>query len=302
MPSARFSSVNRDHHLMPYLATFIGVGLFSLMDALMKSASIAVGAYSALMLRSLIGIAIIGPIWWFGGGKWPAGPVLRIHIRRGFVGAAMAFTFFFALVRLPLAEAIAISFIAPLLALYLAAILLGEKIERKAIIAAILGLIGVAIIAGSRIDQTEMSRDALLGLGAITLSALLYAYNLVLQREQALVARPREVAAFQNAIVSLILLVAAPFALVWPDNSRVWIDISGGAVLAVAAVIVLSWAYSRAQAQALVPIEYSGLLWAAWFGWLFFAEPVTVPTIAGAGLIVIGCWIATRKRTIQTAL
>ena len=51
-----------------------------------------------------------------------------------------------------------------------------------------------------------------------------------------------------------------------------------------------------------MPIEYTGFLWASLFGWLFFAEPIRPLTVAGAVLIVIGCWIATRRRTEQTAL
>ena len=55
-------------------------------------------------------------------------------------------------------------------------------------------------------------------------------------------------------------------------------------------------------AQALVPLEYSGFLWAALFGWLFFAEGLELPVLAGAVLIVAGCWIAApRKRPEQTA-
>ncbi|MEL6876966.1 MAG: DMT family transporter, partial [Pseudomonadota bacterium] len=53
------------------------------------------------------------------------------------------------------------------------------------------------------------------------------------------------------------------------------------------------------EAQALVPTEYSAFLWAGLFGWLFFQEVVTIPTIAGTVLIVAGCWIATRKRSNQ---
>ena len=44
----------------------------------------------------------------------------------------------------------------------------------------------------------------------------------------------------------------------------------------------------------LVPTEYSGFVWASIFGWLFFREAVTLPTLAGTALIVGGCWLATR--------
>lgn len=291
-----------DHRLLPFLVTMAGIALFSAMDAAVKSAALVVGAYSAYLLRCLVGFAVIAPFWWWRRRQWPARAVLKIHLVRGVVVAFMGWTFFFALVRLPLAEAIAISFIAPLVALYLAAVFLGEQIQPRAIIAALLGLAGVMVIVGGRIGRERMTDDAMLGLAAILGSALLYAWNLVLQRQQALVASPTEVSTFQNGVVALVLLTGAPLLLVIPETQRVWIGILAGALLAVGAALCLAWAYARAEAQSLVPIEYTGFLWAALFGWLLFAEPLSATTVAGAFLIVIGCWIATRKPPEQSAV
>lgn len=288
-------------HLRPLLATMAGIALFSAMDAVMKSASIAIGAYSAYLLRCLVGFAVIAPFWWWRVGRMPGKAAMRVHVIRGVVVAFMGWTFFASLVRLPLAEAIAISFVAPLIALYLAAWLLGEQIERRAIIAALLGLAGVVVIVGGRLGRETMTDEAVTGLVLIGISALLYAWNLVLQRQQALVAGPAEVSTFQNGIVSLVLLVGAPFLLVWPD-ARAWLEIGAGALLAVGAALFLAWAYARAEAQRLVPIEYTGFLWASFFGWLYFGERVGTTTVAGAVLIVIGCWIATRRRPEQSAV
>ncbi|WP_379554054.1 DMT family transporter [Qipengyuania sp. DGS5-3] len=292
-----------NHSLRPIFATIIGIAFFSAMDAVMKSASLALGAYSAFFLRCLIGAIIIGPVWWWRVRKWPERAALKVHLTRGIVVAFMGWTFFFALVRLPLAEAIALSFIAPLIALYLAAILLGEAIQPKAIVGALLSLAGVAVIVSGRLSQTEMSANAIIGLAALLLSAVLYAWNLILQRQQALLASPAEVSAFQNSIVSLTLLGFAPFLLVLPSGSAQcteWLTLIAGALFAIAAALFLSWAYARAEAQALVPIEYTGFLWAALFGWIFFSENISITTVSGAVLIVIGCWIAVRKDKMQS--
>lgn len=290
MPDAATST----RPIIPVLTTIAGIAVFSLMDAFMKSASMAAGAYSALLVRSVIGVMLVGPAWWISSRKWPQPAVIRLHLRRGVVIAGMALTFFFALVRLPLAEAIAMSFIAPLIALFLAAFLLGEKIQPRAIIAALLGLGGVIIIVGGRVGRERMTDDAMIGLAALFISAVLYAWNLVLQREQALVARPAEVATFQNGIVGLALLGPAPFLFSVPPQG-VWGDLVAAAVLGVAASMILSWSYARAETQRLVPVEYTGFLWAVLFGWIFFREPVSPATIAGAVLIVFGCWIGTRS-------
>lgn len=282
-------------------AALAGVALYSLMDALMKGASLAVGAYSALFVRSAIGMAIAVPLWLALRRQRPTRGAVRLHLVRGIVGSAMAFTFFWGIARLPLAEAIALSFVAPLVALYLAAVLLGERIERRAVVASLLGLVGVAMIASSRLGSGTSHPEAHLGIIAILSSSMLYAWNLVLQRQQALVARPAEVAAFQNTVVTAVLALFAPWFLVMPAGEPLS-AIAIAALIAVAGAMVLSWAYARAEAQVLVPLEYSGFLWAALFGWLFFREAVTVPTLVGAVLIVAACWLAApRKRPEQTA-
>lgn len=300
-PALRPRDMNRHITILPVIATIIGIGFFSAMDAAMKSASIAVGAYSAYFLRCVVGFSIISPIWLLQRHNWPTREVLRIHLTRGVVVAFMGWSFFFSLIHLPLAEAIALSFIAPLIALYLAAILLKEEIQPKAVYAALLGLAGVIAIIGGKIGNEEMSDEAAIGTAALLFSAVLYAWNLILQRQQALVASPVEVSTFQNGIVALVLLAGTPFLLVIPQEGQ-WLDIVVGAILGVAAAICLSWAYARAEAQVLVPIEYTGFLWAVLFGWLFFQEEVTIATLAGTSLIVIGCWIAARKRPEQSAL
>lgn len=283
----------RNPLLLPIIATIIGIGFFSAMDGVMKSASISIGAYSAFFLRAVIGAAMVGPIWIALRGRWPKRHVMRVHVVRGIVSAFMGVSFFYALVRLPLAEAIALSFIAPLIALYLAAVMLGETVGRKAIAAAVLGLVGVLTIIGGKLGRETLDSDAILGLVSLLLSAVLYAWNLILQRQQALLADPVEVSLFQNAIVAGVLLAGTPFLLEMPSEP-VWVELTIGAVLAVLAVQFLSWAYARAEAQVLVSIEYTAFLWAVLFGWIYFREEVTAPTIAGTVLIVIGCVIAAR--------
>lgn len=281
------------HPALPFLAAAAGIALFSLMDGLMKNASIAVGAYSAMLVRSVFGVVLMLPLWRFTGGRWPAAAALRLHALRGAISAAMATTFFWGLVRLPLAEAIALSFIAPLIALYLAAVMLGEQIERRAILASLLGFAGVLVIAAARLNGAGFSPDAAWGIAAVLFSAVLYAVNLILQRKQAQLASPQEVALFQMGWSGLFLALAAPWLLILPGTDTT-LEIAGSAALAAVSLMLLSWAYGRAEAQALLPIEYTAFIWAALLGWWMFDEPVTVATLGGVALIVLGCWIAAR--------
>ncbi|CAN5236357.1 DMT family transporter [soil metagenome] len=267
-----------------------GVAFFSVMDAVMKGLSLAIGVYNALLWRALAGtiIGIVGMAVLRN--PWPTGSVLRIHLLRGAVVAMMALFFFYALTKLPLAEAIALSFIAPLIALYLAALLLKERIGRNAIWASVLGLIGVGIIVSGRLRGAYYP-DALLGAAAVLFSAILFAWNLIIQKQQADVASPVEVAFFQHLVMLGIFAVFAPFFAVIPALAHVPM-IVGAAAIAFTSLMCLSWAYARAEAQSLIPVEYSAFIWAAIMGWLFFSERLTVTTIAGTVLIVAGCLIA----------
>jgi S-adenosylmethionine uptake transporter len=59
--------------------------------------------------------------------------------------------------------------------------------------------------------------------------------------------------------------------------------------------VALAWAYARAEAQVLAPVEYTAFVWSALFGWLVFAERVSPWTIGGALLIIAGCLVAVRR-------
>lgn len=281
------------------VAVTVGIALFSLMDAAIKGAAMIVGVYTALLLRNALGSLMIAPVWLAGARRWPSRRVLGLHALRSVVNAGMALLFFIALVRLPMAEAMALSFIAPLIALYLAAVLLGETIRRQAIAASLLGLAGVAVIVADRLGDGSATQDALIGVIAVLASAVLYAMNLVLQRKLALLAGPIEIALFQNIIVFALLALFAPWFAVAPSFAAL-VGGSLGALLGTSALALLAWGYARAEAQVLVPIEYSAFLWAALVGWIWFAEPLGAATLAGTVLIVLGCWIGTRGKGAQT--
>lgn len=273
-----------------------GIGFFSLMDAAMKDLSIALGAYNAVLWRNMAGAVFAGVLYVAQRQPWPTHAVIRLHAWRSAIVAVMAISFFWAIARLPLAEAIGLSFIAPVIALYLAAILLKEKIGREAIIASMAGLAGVAVILFGRFSGSY-SDDAVWGVAAVLFSAVVFAYNLILARQQAQVAGPTEIAFFQSVLTAALLALAAPWLLAPLPLAKMPM-LLGAALLAIISLLLLSWAYARAEAQILIPVEYTGFVWAAIFGLVFFAEPVTVWTVAGTALIVAGSLVAARVKPL----
>ena len=278
--------------LLAFLAGCLGIALYSLMDAVMKGLALAMGAYTTMVWRSAVGAGLSGAVWMVGKRQMPPWPSLRLHILRGVVMAVMALLFFHSITLLPLAEAIALSFIAPLIALYLAAVLLKERVGRAAIAASVLGILGVAVIVFGRVhsDAANGTRSWE-GVTAVLASAVLYAYNLVLARKQAQIAPPAEVAFFQNLVVCAVLLPAVPW-LLKTDVVVDWPMVVLAAALSVCSLFIMTWAYARAEAQVLIPDEYTAFVWAAICGWVFFNEVLTVPVLAGTALIVTGCLIS----------
>jgi S-adenosylmethionine uptake transporter len=278
---------------LPFAVAVAGIALFSVMDAVMKHLALAIGAYNAIFWRNLAG-AIFGGLAFLGaGGRWPARRVMRIHLIRGAISSVMAILFFWGLARVPLAQGVALAFVAPLIALYLAAIILKEQISRRAVFASLFGFAGVLVILAAQ-AQAELGPEALQGSLAILGSAVFYAYTIILMRQQAQVAKPLEIAFFQSAIVTLCFLFAAPLLAALPPVEELG-AVFGGAVLAFGSLMLLSWAYARAEAQYLAPVEYTAFIWAVLLGFLVFAEPVRPLTIAGAAMIVAACLFAARR-------
>ncbi|OYU02215.1 MAG: EamA family transporter [Sphingomonadaceae bacterium PASS1] len=281
---------------IPFMVAAAGVGTFSLMDAAMKDLALSIGAYNAVMWRNSVGALLMGVLFVATRQKWPPVYLLKIHLWRSIVVAVMAVSFFWSLTKLPLAEAIGLSFIAPVIALYLAAVMLKETIGKEAIWASLAGLGGVAIIMAGRLSG-HYTMDHVWGAAAILFSAVVFAYNLILARQQAQVSGPIEIAFFQNLFVALTLGLVAPWFL-QPIGMSDAPMVGSSAALAVISLLLLSWAYARAEAQILIPVEYTAFVWAAFFGWLFFAEPVTLPVLLGTALIVGGSLIVARAKPV----
>ena len=272
----------------------LGIALFAGMDAVVKGLVLAIGTLATMFWRNLVGIGMSGLLYLPRRKAWPSKSTMRIHLARGVLSAGMGFLFFWGIGRVPLAQAVALAFISPLLALYLASLLLHETIGRKTIGASLIAFAGVIVIFIGQ-ARAELGREALIGSLAILISAGLYALNIIIMRRQALVAQPLEITFFQSLIVTVVLAAVIPFAGIEVPPAEQWPMLLFAATLAITSMLLLSWAYARAEASYLAATEYTAFLWAMLFGWMFFNERVSLFTLAGAGLIVAGCILAARR-------
>ena len=261
----------------------------------MKHLVLAIGILAVSIWRAVANLGISAAIYLPRRSSWPTRKTLRIHVARGVVVTIMAFLFFWGIGRVHLAQAIALTFIAPLIALLLAWAFLDEKIGKASIAGSVLAFGGVILIV---IGEAEGSLgwDALLGTAAILGSALTYAVNIVLMRHQAMAARPLEINFFQSLTI-MSLWIAALTIVGLPDfPSLQWPWVLLASILSTAGTLLFAWAYARGEASYLAVTEYSGFLWASVLGWEFFSEKVGGYTLAGATLIVGGCLLASRRK------
>lgn len=288
-------NVSPDTPLVPTLVCSLGIGLLCIMDASMKLLTLGVGVYSAVLWRSMLSTLTAGAIWSAGDRRLPEPRILGLHILRAIIIGCILVSFFWGLARLPLAEGIALSFVAPLIALFLAAFLLGEKIRPQAIWASLAGLAGVGIVLVGQAGHGNYDPGALLGSAAVLASTFFYALNLILGRKQALVAKPVEIIFFQNLTLTVLFGLAAPW-LGRAIPQDLWPALGAAVLLSLTGQALMVWAYSKAEAQYLIPTEYTAFIWSIVIGWLWFNEPVTKTTLLGGTLIIAGCVVAMRSR------
>jgi S-adenosylmethionine uptake transporter len=276
------------------LLVVLAEGLLTLMDALIKGLSPRYNTLEIAFLRYVFGLAgaILYAAWQRPG--WPTRDAALYNGLRALVIVVSATSFFFALGRLPLADAIALSFISPALTALLGALLLKERIDWRIATGLVTGFLGMLLIVGGKLGSGGVGPEVLAGVAAVLLSTIGYSLNLIMLRHRATRDPLAQIILFQN--LGPALLLAFPAVWVWTTPSIA--DLIRFAILGsvgVAAHTILAHAFARVEAARLAPLQYATLVWAALFGFLFFAELPGPATIAGALLIVLGTLVTQRR-------
>jgi S-adenosylmethionine uptake transporter len=269
-------------------------GLLTLMDALIKLLTPRYATLEITFLRYAFGLigALVYAAWSRPG--WPTREAALHNGLRACLIAVIATSFFFALGRLPLADAIALSFISPVLTALMGALLLGERLDWRIAGALAAGFAGMVLIVGGGVGAAGYDTDALIGAGAVLVAAVGYALNIIMLRHRATRDPLGQIVLIQNLGPALIL--AIPGLMVWttPTPQDLALFALIGAI-GVTAHTMLAHAFARVEAARLAPVQYVTLVWGVLFGFVFFAEVPAIITCLGAVLIVLGT-LVTRRR------
>jgi S-adenosylmethionine uptake transporter len=215
----------------------------------------------------------------------------RLQIFRGVVAAGSVSCFIFAVKFVPLADAVAVSFVAPFFVTILGVLVLGERVGARRWAAIAVGFCATLVIIRPGLGVFQ---PAIL---LVVLAAGLFAVRLVISRLIAAGDRTATTVAY-TALVSLtVMSVPLPFVWFWPETWwQVGLLVSVAGFAALAETLVIK-SMELAQAVILAPLHYTILIWSTFYGWLFFAELPDLWTWVGVAIIVAtGIYMLHRER------
>jgi drug/metabolite transporter (DMT)-like permease len=276
----------------PLLAAALAAAAFISMDATVKSLAPRYGAVQLTFFRFASGLLFAVLIWAWWRSPLPTRDLWRLHLARSGLLLVTLVCYFYSLTVLPLAQAVAISYTAPIFISLLAMGVLHERPSRWIWLALAFGLAGTGVALWPELQRSASPQ--LLGLAAAAFSAVAFSGVMVLARMQAQRDSLGTILLIQNLLPTLAL--ALPAALLWRElhlDDLPVILLAGG--LATVGLLAITWAFKHLEASKAAPLEYTGLVWAGLLGYYLFGEVPTVYTLASATLIVLGCLLLLRR-------
>ena len=253
--------------------------------------------YSPLQIvfgRNLLALPIVvALVLWLRGARGLRTRHAGLHAARGVLMVASAYAFFRGIAVLPLAEATSLIFAAPIFITALSVPLLGERVGWRRWTAVLVGFVGVLIVV--RPGAAAFHPASLWVLAAAVQYALL-------------MISARWIGADEDAWTLMVWVVifqllysglTAPLVWVPPDPWHL-LPVLGMAVFGTLGMTLISQAFRLGAAAVVAPFEYTALIWASLFGWLFWGEVPASSVYAGAAVIVAsGIYIVLRETRVR---
>jgi drug/metabolite transporter (DMT)-like permease len=272
-----------------------GMILFCCMDAVVKGLgqqqmsvfSIAFVRYAGAAIWLALYIAVTRE-------SWPNPANWRRHLMRGVLMIMTATFFFYGVTHLPLAIVAALALSAPVYVSIFGIVFLKEKPTLMLGAAVALGIAGSLVIVfggGEPIEVTGASD--ILAWGAALLAPVTYAAAIVLLKHHADTEGAVPIAFATSAIAGILALPLAATSITLPPVEAWWQVVLVG-MLGAAAFALLATGLKKIPASVFAIVDYTSVLWAALFGYVFFAEVPQLRFWIGGALIVAACVVGMR--------
>jgi drug/metabolite transporter (DMT)-like permease len=271
--------------LQGVLLQLLALALFVAMDALLKVMVASYPVPQLMFLRFAVHVVfvILAVRVLTGSLPWRSRAPLLQTLRSATLAVASA-SFIVALMHVPLADATAVMFAAPVLTVALAALWLGEKVSARRWLGVVIGLAGVMVAIRPPFLTGEPLHWAML-LPLVT--AVMNTFYQLLTRKLAAEDDPRTTFLHTSLAALALTALAQPFVWVPPAPSDLpWMLVLG--LIGAAGHCLLVLAFARAPASVLAPMSYSQLVWAGLAGVLVFGDWPDGWTLLGAAVIAAG--------------
>ena len=250
----------------------------SSMHGLVRHLSVSVDVYTITFMRNLFGLLAVLPLVLRNGTKSLQTKHLPLHLLRGVSGIIAMVLWFTALTRVEIATATALSFSAAIFGTIAAVLILHERVRARRIIAIVVGFIGVMIVL--RPAGNSFNPSTLLVLG----SSLFWGFNLVIVKTLSNTERTASIVAWSGITLTVLSLpLFMMFGEIPSGNELVLLVLVGA--LGTLGHLCMTTALSRADATAVMSLDFLRLLWTVIIGIVFFAEHIDAMTLVGAVVI-----------------
>ncbi|MDC7786631.1 DMT family transporter [Rhodoplanes sp. TEM] len=287
------------------LIKIVSVALFALMSALVRyvgEAGIPLG--QVVFFRSAFALILLVAMYAVRRELAVAVRTRRPlgHVGRGSIAVFGMFLNFAALARLPLVDATAISFAAPMITVALAALVLSERVRAYRWTAVAIGFGGVLVMLWPYLGlgrlvtagSAEATVGALCALGA----AFSNAFAVIQTRRLTDSETTPSIVFYFSLICTIAGAVVLPFVWMTPTLPQLAALIAIG-ILGGLSHLLLTESYRYAPASVMAPFDYLALLFAFLIGWAAFGEIPTVWAYGGAGIVVLsGLFVIWRERQL----
>lgn len=270
---------SRNATLAGILMMLLGILLFSLNDVMGKWLVATYTVGQVLLLRSAAALLVIVPFVVKQGVQRTLRPERPgLQLLRVALGSCEVALFYWAVSYLPLADTMTLWLAAPVWAVVLAAILLGERVDAGRWLAVVAGFVGVAIALNP--SGQSLSLPAIIALvGSFSFAAMM-----ITGRQ--LRGTPDVTLVFWQTLGALVMGIALlPFGWVTPTLADLGLLGLLG-IVAMVAHICVTRSLKLAEASVVVPYQYTLIVWALVFGWFVFGDWPTPAMLFGAALII----------------
>ena len=286
-----------DRHASAMVMVISAMLILPGIDGIAKWLSGSVSSGQVTWSRFFFQILFMAPFLFTTSGQW-SGPLLKFHFARGALIAGATLFFFTALKYLPIADAIAIFFIEPLLVTLLSALLLGEAIYWRRLSAIGCGFIGAMIIIRPAFDEVGVA--ALYPVGA----AICFSLYIILTRKLAHREHPVRMQFATGVSGTLFMTVALLFgdgfeipvlSIIMPSMSQ-WALLALLGLIGTVCHLLVVFAYQRAPVSVLAPFQYVEIVGATVLGWALFNDfPDAITWLGIAIIIASGVYVFHRE-------